>query len=200
MLQGNEMMKWVWAPVLMLLLVMPNVCSAAEGDAVALDRTKLGEFIPAAQPSLTPAVTLTDLAGNTADLSDFRGKLVIVNLWATWCEPCLREMPSLERLQSRFGDRITVVAISEDRGGSKAVEPFIAKLGLKSIKTYLDPKSALGHALDVTGLPTSFLIDRQGRVLGRVEGGADWDSPKMLGVIEPLLAGDGGGAVKGPAG
>jgi hypothetical protein len=99
-------------------------------------------------------------------------------------------MPSLERMQSHLGDRITVVAISEDRGGSKTVEPFVGKLGLKSFKTYLDPKSAAGRAFNVQGLPTSVLIDREGRVLGRVEGAAEWDSPKLLGVLGSLLGGD----------
>jgi hypothetical protein len=103
-------------------------------------------------------------------------------------------MPSLERLQSRFGDRIAVLAVSEDRGGSKAVEPFIAKLGLKAVKPYLDPKSAVGHAFEVQGLPTSFLIDRDGKLIGKVEGAAEWDSPKILGILEPLLSG--GGVVK----
>ena len=184
-------MKSACSAVLIFLLVAPGVGSAAEGDAGAPDRVKLGEFVPAFQPFPAPAISLADPSGSTADLSDFRGKLVLVNLWATWCEPCLREMPSLERLQSRLGDRIAVIAVSEDRGGSKVVEPFIAKLGLQSVKTYVDPKSAVGHAFEVRGLPTSFLIDRDGRVLGRVEGGAEWDSSKMLGVIEPLLSGNG---------
>jgi thiol-disulfide isomerase/thioredoxin len=175
----------------MILLVAPGGSSAAEGDLGAPDRTELGAFIPSSPPFPAPAITLTDTAGNPFDLSDFRGKLVLVNLWATWCRPCLREMPSLERLQSRLGDRIAVVAVSEDRGGGKAVETFIAKLGLKSVKTYLDPKSEVGRAFDVRGLPTSFLIDREGRVLGRVEGAAEWDSPRILGVLEPLLSGDG---------
>jgi thiol-disulfide isomerase/thioredoxin len=183
-------MKWARSAALLLLLVALGAGSAAESDTDASARTKLGEFVPASQTTPAPAISLADPAGNTLELSDFRGKLLLVNLWATWCEPCLREMPSLERLQSRLGDRIAVIAVSEDRGGSKAVEPFIAKLGLKSIKTYLDPKSAVGHAFEVRGLPTSFLIDREGRVLGRVEGRAEWDSPKMLGVIEPLLASD----------
>ena len=110
------------------------------------------------------------------------------------CGPCLREMPSLERLQSRLGERVAVLAVSEDRGGNKSVEPFIAKLGLKSVKIYIDPKSEVGHAFGMRGLPTSFLIDREGKVLGRVEGAAEWDSPKILGVLEPLLSG--GGVVK----
>jgi thiol-disulfide isomerase/thioredoxin len=182
-------MKWGSAAALLLLLAAAGASSAAESDASEPDRTKLGELVPASEPFPVPSLPIADLSGNTVELSTFQGKVVLVNLWATWCEPCLREMPSLDRLQSSLGDRIAVIAVSEDRGGSKIVEPFIAKLGLKSIKTYLDPKSAVGHAFEVRGLPTSFLIDREGRVLGRVEGGAEWDSPKMLGMIEPLLAG-----------
>ena len=150
-------------------------------------RVRLGEFIPASPPLPAPAISFVDLTGNTVSLSEFTGKIVLVNLWATWCEPCLREMPSLERLQLRLGDKITVVAVSEDRGGSKTVEPFIDKLGLKSIKTYLDPKSTAERAFKVQGLPTTFLIDRKGRVLGRVEGAAEWDSPKLLDILKSFL-------------
>jgi len=183
-------MKCALVAALLFLLVAPGGSFPAEGDAGAAARAKLGEFVPSSEPAPAPTISFADPAGDPVDLSDFRGKLVLINLWATWCEPCLREMPSLERLQSRLGDRITILAISEDRGGSKAVEPFIAKLGLKSVKSYLDPKSAVGHAFDVHGLPTSFLIDRDGKVLGRVEGAAEWDSPKILGILEPFLSGD----------
>ena len=182
---------WGRAAALLVLLLAPGLPSAARSDIDMSDRTKLGEFLPSAAPSAAPSVTLTDAAGNAFQLSDFRGKLVVVNLWATWCEPCLREMPSLDRLEAHFGDRIAVLAVSEDRGGAKIVVPFIAKLGLKSVKVYLDPKSDAGHAFDVRGLPTSFLIDHDGKVLGRVEGGADWDSAKMLAVIEPFVSGAG---------
>jgi thiol-disulfide isomerase/thioredoxin len=161
-----------------------------EHDASTPERARLGEFVPASPPTPAPEVSIVDLAGDTVSLTDFAGKFVLVNLWATWCEPCLREMPSLDRMQRHLGDKITVVAISEDRGGNKTVEPFIDKLGLKSFKTYLDPKSGAGRAFKVEGLPTSFLIDREGRVLGRVEGAAEWDSPKLLGVLKSFLGGD----------
>jgi len=177
------------AVLLAALLVLPGGSSIAWAEAAA-DQAPLGQFIPASRPRPAPQVGFADPAGKAVRLDDFAGKLVLVNLWATWCAPCREEMPSLERLQTRFGDKITILAISEDMGGGKAVEPFIAKLGLKEVKTYLDPKNAVGQAFRVDGLPTSFLIDRQGRVLGRVEGGAEWDSPKMLAVIEPLLAPD----------
>jgi len=184
-------MKWTLAAALTLLLVAPALCAAEEGEADMPDRTKLGEFVPSSQPYPAPAISLADTSGHSVELSELQGKLVLVNLWATWCGPCLREMPSLERLQSRLGERLAVLAVSEDRGGNKTVEPFIAKLGLKSVKIYIDPKSEVGRAFGARGLPTSFLIDREGKVLGRVEGAAEWDSPKILGVLEPLLSGDG---------
>jgi thiol-disulfide isomerase/thioredoxin len=184
-------MKSTVAAAVMFLLVAPAFGAADEGAPDMPDRTKLGEFVPSSPPFPAPAISLTDSGGHSVELADLKGKLVVVNLWATWCEPCLREMPSLERLQSRLGERLAVLAVSEDRGGNKAVEPFIAKLGLKSVKIYIDPKSEVGHAFGARGLPTSFLIDRGGKVLGHVEGAAEWDSPKILGVLEPLLSGDG---------
>ena len=184
------MVRWSRVAAVLLPLVLAGAGTAVEDGAVSVERPRLGEFIPNSPPIPAPTISLVDLAGNTVSLSDFAGGLVLINFWATWCEPCLREMPSLERMQSRLGNKITVVAISEDRGGSKTVEPFINKLGLKSFKTYLDPKSDVGRAFKVAGLPTSFLIDREGRVLGRVEGAAEWDSPKLLGILKSVLGGD----------
>ena len=175
---------------LTLLLVLAGPGASAQPEANPAGQSPLGVFIPASRPSPAPSVGFTDAEGKSFRLSDFAGKLVLVNLWATWCAPCRREMPSLERLRTRLGDKITILAISEDIGGSKAVAPYIAKLGLRGVKTYLDPHNKVGQAFNVDGLPTSFLIDRQGRVLGRVEGEADWDSPKMLAIIDPLLPED----------
>ena len=183
-------MRWRGALALSLLLLLARPGSAAEDEAAAPEQTRLGEFILTSPPQPAPAFSFTDTAGDTVSLSDFVGKLVLVNLWATWCEPCLREMPSLERMQARLGEKLTVAAISEDRGGSKVVEPFIEKLGLKSIKFYLDPKSGAERAFKVQGLPTSFVIDREGNVLGRVEGAAEWDSPKLLETLKSLIGGD----------
>lgn len=184
-------MRWACVAGLLAVLLSASWAGAAEGEGDLRDRAELGEFVPSQQPAPAPAVSLTDVSGNTVELSDFKGRLVVVNLWATWCEPCLREMPSLERLQSKLGDRIAVLGVSEDRGGSKTVEPFIAKLGLKSVKIFIDPKSAVGRAVEMRGLPTSLLIDRDGKSLGRVEGAAEWDSPKLMAVLDRFLSGDG---------
>ena len=163
-------------------LLLP-VMAAAAGQ----DEFKPGEFSPLASPQPAPEVAFTDTAGNPANFSDFKGKLLLVNLWATWCQPCLREMPSLEKLQASQGDQLVVAAISEDRGGAKVVEPFVAKLGLDRVKVYLDPKSEVGHAFEVRGLPTTVVIDPEGKVVGRVEGAAEWDMPKMLMALTPFL-------------
>lgn len=120
-------------------------------------------------------------------LADFEGKPVIVNFWATWCQPCLKEMPSLDRLQAALDGRLAVAAVSQDRGGAKRVGPFVAEMGLTKLKIYLDPKGDLGHAFNLRGLPTSIVIDSKGRVVGQVEGGAEWDSVKMMDVLKPFL-------------
>jgi thiol-disulfide isomerase/thioredoxin len=155
--------------------------------AAGQDEFKPGEFIPLAAPQPAPEVGFTDTAGNPAAFADFKGKLLLVNLWATWCQPCLREMPSLEKLQVSQGDQLTVAAISEDRGGAKVVEPFVAKLGLDKVKIYLDPKSEVGHAFAVRGLPTTVVIDAEGKLVGRVEGAADWEMPEILMALKPFL-------------
>ena len=129
---------------------------------------------------------MTDLSGNGATLADFKGKLVLLNLWATWCQPCLKEMPSLVKLQEKGADKLIVAAVSEDRGGKDVVEPFVAKHGLDKLKIYLDPKSAVGHAFSVRGLPTTLVIDPKGQVAGRVEGAAEWDSDKMAKLLQQL--------------
>ncbi|HEX6442489.1 MAG TPA: TlpA disulfide reductase family protein [Stellaceae bacterium] len=167
--------------VALALLLAVAAAPAAEPDI------KPGEFIPASPPQPAPEVSFNDLSGNGVALADFKGKLVLLNLWATWCQPCIKEMPSLEKLQGSQGDQLTVAAVSEDRGGKGIVEPFLAKLGLDKVKIYLDPKSAVGHAFSVRGLPTTLVIDPKGQLVGRVEGAAEWDSEKMAKLLQPFL-------------
>ena len=170
------------ALVLVALVLGSTALLAAESDKI-----KIGEFIPAASPQPAPQISVTDMAGNTVELGDFKGKFLIVNLWATWCQPCLKEMPSLEALQAKLDPAVTVLAISEDRGGAEAVKPFAEKLGLDKVKIYLDPKSTATKAIGARGLPTSIVVDADGMVLGRVEGAADWNSVEMLAALKKLM-------------
>jgi thiol-disulfide isomerase/thioredoxin len=175
-----------------LLIAVVSVCGTLLLGSAALradepDKIKLGEFIPAASPQPAPEISVTDMAGKTVSLSDFKGRFVLVNLWATWCQPCLKEMPSLVTLQTRLGTAMTVLAISEDRAGARIVQDFVAAHGIDKLAVYLDPNSTVSHAFEGIGLPTSFLIDADGKVLGKVEGGADWDSDAMRAALAKLL-------------
>jgi thiol-disulfide isomerase/thioredoxin len=123
------------------------------------------------------------------DLGAFRGKVVLLNLWASWCVPCREEMPALDRLQaSRGGKDFQVVAVAQDRAGREKVEKFLADVGAKHIVPYLDASMKSGRSWGAIGLPTSILIDRQGNEVGRLIGGAEWDSPDALKLIDALVA------------
>jgi thiol-disulfide isomerase/thioredoxin len=133
-------------------------------------------------------VAFTDLEGKELSLDVFKGKVVVLNLWATWCVPCIKEMPSLERLSAKMKDKgVAVMSISQDRGGVKQVGPFLEKHGLKSLPIYLDPKGAVLKAINGRGLPTTLVIDKEGREVGRLEGDAEWDGPNALALIEYVL-------------
>jgi len=168
---------------------------SSNSDAGAPQPAALGEFSPVDPPRPAPALSFASRDGRTLHLADFRGRVVLVNLWATWCGPCVREMPSLDRLQARLGDRLAVLAISEDRGAGHVVDPFLEKLGLSRLAVYLDPVDAAQEAFAVRGLPTSFLIDRDGRILASLEGAAEWDAPAMLERLERYLRPSGGSGV-----
>lgn len=178
---------------LLALVYWPK--TPGSGVAVSGSRTDLspqsavlGQFTPLDPPLPAPEVGFAGRDGASLHLADFRGRWVLVNLWATWCVPCVREMPALDRLQAKLGNRLTVLAISEDRGAAPVVEPFLEKLGLATLAIYLDPKGGAQRSLGVQGLPTSFLIDGEGRILGKLEGAAAWDSPEMVAKLERYLA------------
>ena len=140
-------------------------------------RGSLGPFQTQAKPAPMPALSFVDAEGKARSLDEFKGKIVLLNLWATWCGPCVEEMSSLDRLQARLaGEGFTVVALAMDKQGKPLVEPFLSKLGVKNLAMYLDTSGNATRALKARGLPTTFLIDREGREIGRLEGAASWDS------------------------
>ena len=131
-----------------------------------------------------PAMQLRTYQGKAFDLADHRGRVVVVNFWATWCAPCVREMPGIDKLQAKLGGKdFTVVAVNEDRGGVASAKPFLEKLGTTNLALYVDSKMAMMRAFKVRGLPTSFLLDREGRIVGKLEGIAEWDTPEAEGLI-----------------
>ncbi|MBE7184140.1 MAG: TlpA family protein disulfide reductase [Methylobacterium mesophilicum] len=130
-------------------------------------------------------------AGDGGDLTldSFRGKAVLLNIWATWCPPCRKEMPSLDRLQAtRDANSFEVVALSVDKSGAERVKPFYEEIGIGRLKMYLDAPGASMQALKIVGLPTTLLIGPDGRELARWTGPKEWDEPATVAEIDRLLA------------
>ena len=137
-----------------------------------------------------PDFTLPDLNGTQYRLSDLRGKVVFLNLWATWCLPCRTEMPAMEELYRRLKHRdFVMLAVSEDVEGADIVAPFVAELGL-SFPVLLDPDARLSPRYGVTGYPETFLIDREGRVVHHTVGPAHWNSEELFQYINVLIDGE----------
>jgi len=175
------------AALLVLSLRPARIEKIPQAPAASGAGQNLGQFTALTASLPAPALVFTTRDGVQKHLADFKGKLVLVNLWATWCAPCVEEMPSLDRLQAKLGDKLTILAISEDRQGEKVVSPFLAKIGIQHLAIFLDPKSAATNEFGAQGLPTSYLIARDGTIVGKEEGGATWDSGEMIAKLTPYL-------------
>ncbi len=170
-------------------LVLAAASGAARAEGPPL-QGKFGErFTVKESPKPAPDVTFQDREGNPVSLADFKGQVVLVNFWATWCAPCIEEMPTLDALEAELGGPgFRVIAVSQDVGGREQVEPFLReKLDLSHLGIYLDPQGELGRAFGMRGLPTTYLIDAEGRVVGGLEGPADWNGPAVHALIEYYL-------------
>jgi peroxiredoxin len=137
---------------------------------------------------LAPGFTLPDLAGRSVSLSAFRGKVVIVNFWATWCGPCRREIPSLERLyQSRKEKGLEILAVSVDRTSSSKVASFVTDHQM-SFPVLLNPNGDVGQRYWAKAIPSSFVLDKKGVIRWKVQGTMEWDVPQVTSRIDQLLS------------
>ncbi len=132
-------------------------------------------------PVATPALAFETGDGRPLSLSDFRGRFVLLNVWATWCPPCRKEMPSLDRLQAKIGgDDFEVVALSIDGQGADLVKPFFASVGVARLVVYLDRTGSVMPAIRIAGLPTTVLIKPRGVEIARWAGAKEWDEPAVI--------------------
>lgn len=142
-----------------------------------------------ARPRPVPVVNFVNGDGKPMTSADFRGRTVLLNVWATWCAPCRKEMPTLDRLEQKLGGpNFEVVALSIDRQGRAVVTPFYRELGIKALRLYLDQSAKAIGPLEVVGLPTTLLIDRNGHEIGRKIGPAQWDSAENVELIRRYVA------------
>jgi thiol-disulfide isomerase/thioredoxin len=164
--------------LLLALVALPFAAAAAEPG-----------FAFADPPKALREIRFTDGEGRTRTLADFSGKVVLLNIWATWCTPCREEMPTLDRLQAALGgDAFEVVALSIDRQGLAVVRRFYDQIGISHLATYIDSSSRAFRDLAIVGVPTTLLVDREGRELGRLVGPAEWDTPAMIALIRGRIA------------
>lgn len=144
----------------------------------------VANFTPIDPPRPAPDVKFSDAEGRALGLAEFRGRVVLLNLWATWCGPCIEEMPSLDRLQAKLGEQdLAVVAVSQDVQDPDSVRRFFERLKLSNLALYTDAPNAFADALDVQGLPSSLVLDRAGRIVGAILGAAKWDAPEAEALI-----------------
>jgi thiol-disulfide isomerase/thioredoxin len=172
------------AAALMLAAMAPGRTGAEPAKAGGMQQFTLND-----PPLPVPETRFLDAAGKEVTLADFKGRALLVNFWATWCGPCVEEMPSLDRLQAALGGKdFTVLTINEDRRGAAVAGPFLEKHGLKHLGIHADRRMALAHAFGLQGMPSSYLIDRHGKLIGSLIGPAEWDSPAAKALIRRYLA------------
>ena len=153
---------------------------ALQKEIAAVDESAAGE--------LMPALNVTDPAGRTLNLGALQGTPVLLNLWATWCAPCVEEMPLLDTLAGEYEGRLRVLTVSQDMQGAEVVGPFFAQGGYARLEPWMDPESAIGFAVGGGSMPTTVLYDAAGQEVWRVQGGYDWTSEEARAAIDRAIA------------
>jgi thiol-disulfide isomerase/thioredoxin len=168
-------------------LIDGDAASAIRGGAASAAGLKT--FVVVNPPRALPEITVMTMEGNVETLAAALppGKPAVVNLWATWCVPCVKELPSLARLQTLLGDKATVTALSVDRGGAHTVGAFLAKTGIAGLNIRLDPRAESLQALQARGMPTTLLLNAAHREVARFEGPAEWDEPDIATEVKRFL-------------
>ena len=166
--------------------------NAAMADTAGLEALKSGDMrklVFASEPAVVPDTVIYDVEDAEHRLSDYRGRVVLVNFWATWCAPCRKEMPSLDRLQGAMGgEDFVVVTIATGRNPIPAMQKFFTENGVANLPLLRDPKQALARDMAVLGLPVSLLLDREGREVARLIGDAEWDTAEAQALIAAVIA------------
>jgi thiol-disulfide isomerase/thioredoxin len=182
---GYDIVRRASAPATQVAAPIPTTSSASADSWANPLAISLFE-----QPRPVPDIRFQDDEGRALTLADFRGRVVLLNVWATWCVPCRQEMPTLDRLEGRLGgDDFVVIALSIDRKGVDAVRDFYRQISVQKLGVYLDLSATGSRSLAVEGVPTTLVIDRQGREVARKMGAAEWDGAEMVSLIQRAIRG-----------
>lgn len=163
-----------------------NAALADMSDISALREGTMKKLI-FSDPTAVSAMAFTHADGGEFRLSDFQGKYVLVNFWATWCAPCRKEMPMLSELQTEFGgDTFEVVTIATGRNELAGIRRFLDEINVDNLPLYLDPKQKLARDMAVLGLPITVILDPDGNEIARMRGDAEWNSESAKAIIQAL--------------
>ena len=132
-------------------------------------------------------LTFKDHKEKEISFSDFKGKILLVNFWATWCAPCIKEMPSLDRLETKINGDFDVIAISVDRDGVEKVTDFFDENKISNLEKFFDIKNSLAKEMNLYGVPTSFFVNKEGDLIGYYQGDMDWDNDTVINFINYLI-------------
>jgi thiol-disulfide isomerase/thioredoxin len=148
----------------------------------------VNNFIELSRPAPAPITPLLSRDQGQINLESFHGKFILLNFWATWCVPCVRELPSLSRLNAQLSDKnFQVVLVSQDRAGFKQTDTFIEKLKIDIPQAFIDNKLKYSHAMDINSIPTTILIGTDGVEIGRLVGSIEWDHKEAIALINYYL-------------
>jgi thiol-disulfide isomerase/thioredoxin len=175
----------VAAFIFLNLLVFQQPLYAQQQNPLLQGQMSAFELLPA--PTPLPDVGFLDVAGNGVSLSSFRGKLVLLTQWATWCPYCARELPTVNDVQELLGhDKFMVLPISVDKEGPQIAKKYLEDKSL-NLPTYSDAKSVVGKILKTRGIPSSILIDQEGREIGRIHGETNWMAPESIQLLKAYM-------------
>jgi len=173
-----------------VILAISPLHASAEAEKCPAGAGGIVNFLPTDPPRPVPEKPFFDAKGAPRTIADYRGKGVVLNFWATWCGPCVREMPSLDRLAAKIAaDGILVLTLSEDRKGAKVIEPFYDKLGIVDLPVLIDKRGLMSREMSVRALPTTVLVDPEGIEKGRVVGAEEWDTPAAVAFLRHCIGG-----------
>ena len=159
-----------------------------EGEIIESGQGLVGKLDISQRGAAMVGTSFQSPDGTTVQLSNFIGKPVLVNIWATWCAPCIIEMPMLDELAVREKDRLKILVVSQDIQGAEKVDPFFARNDFRALEPYIDPENGLSFGFGSGLMPTTVLYDSQGKEVWRVVGAMDWDGAKAAALLEETLA------------
>lgn len=182
-LRKVRILAWILFVAAVIALITFSILS----DNRMRQRTE-SVFALYAQPRALPDIGFTDGKGQAMTLQSFRGQVILLNVWATWCPPCRKEMPTLDRLQQKLGGPdFEVIALSIDQGGTSIVRSFYDDIAIRALRIYVDKAGAAMTDLGIAAIPATLLIDREGREIGRKIGPAEWDSTEIVALIRKQM-------------